>query len=349
VHGIVEDDPMKAQDSHSKAARDSAWNFHSAALPSRLLPDGKTWRVHVAQRLHVDDPSGRILKQGGWVHLKLPMHYNPKRIVLTPLGNPDPREKEGELIWPSRMTEAFVQRRDKGMGPHNVAAQEEQDPTAIEGGIIKRAWLKRRWNKHTLPERFDVEWISADLAFKDTNDPVAIQHWGYVDGTFYLIRRIAELMDFVKSEQALLAMAARSSQSITMAKVVEDKANGSAMISRMRRKVPGFEAFQPQGDKLVRLNAVSPVFASQAVVIPDETEDPTIEDYVEQLCGFPDVLHDDEADATSQAILHFQANHDSLLQLAFGDVGMGTGEMHDPSEKIRPFNFDIGVGGDRDR
>ncbi len=339
VNGIVEDDLMKAQDAHSKAARESAWDFHSGTLPSRLLPGKKSFWVHVAQRLHVDDPSGRILKEGGYVHLKLPMHYSPKRVVITPLGNPDPREIEGELLWPERMTEDYVQKRGKGMGPHNVAAQEEQEPTSLEGGIVKRAWMQKRWTRKMLPERFTVEWITADLAITDTSDPIAVQRWGFHNGDFYLLQRMTDLIPFVESYSIVLQFAskAHNREPITMAKVIENKANGHAMLEinkKLGKNIPGFQPWNPGrvGDKVVRLNAVSPVFASGNVWLPDESEDPTIEDYVEQVCGFPSALHDDEVDATSQGILWFQENHESLFEMdEFAGAGFGSHEMRDPS------------------
>ncbi len=340
VNGICEDDLMKAQDAHSKAARESAWDFHSGTLPSRLLPDGHSWRVHVAQRLHTDDPSGRILKEGGWEHLKLPMHYNPKRVVLTSLGKPDPREDEGELLWPDRMSEKYVQGRAKGMGPHNVAAQEEQDPTALEGGIIKRAWMQKRWTRNMLPDHFDIEWISADLAITDTSDPIAVQRWGFHRGDFYLLQRMTDLVALVNSYQVVLGMASKSHnrEAMSMAKVIENKANGHAMIDLNKsfaKNIPGFVPWNPGNrDKVVRLNAVSPIYASGNVWLPDITEDPTIEDYVEQVCGFPSSLHDDEVDASSQAILWFQENHESMFEIGFSDIGMGAPTLYDPS--MRP-------------
>lgn len=334
VHGVCEDDPMKAQDAYSKAARDHAWRFHKGTLSSRLLPDGDTWRVVTMQRLHTDDPSGRILREeDSYVHLLLPMHYAPSRVKHTQLGIVDPREIEGELLWPDRMSEAFVKARDKDLGPYDAAAQEEQAPTSIDGGVIKRAWLAKRWTRQTKPEKFDIEWISCDPAMKDTNDSVAIQHWGYVEGTFYLLRRVARRMDFIENAATLLEFARLAGpQGALMSKVVEDKANGEALYRTLRQKVPGFETFNPQGEKLVRLMAVSPSFASLAVVIPDVTEDPGIDDYVEELCGFPHMLHDDEVDATTQALLFFRSRYDILGETQdFGDMGMGAGTLRDPS------------------
>jgi predicted phage terminase large subunit-like protein len=336
VNGICEDDPMKQQDAHSKAARETAWDYHKGTLSSRILPGERNWRVVTMQRLHIDDPTGRILKEGGWELLKIPMHYSKKRMVLTSLGRFDPRTEDGELLWPERMTEKYVQLRDKDLGPHEAAAQEEQEPSAVEGGIIKRSYLRKRWNKHTLPSEFMIEWMSADLALTDTGDPVGIQRWGYLDGNFYLIDWLKgqQRLGFTKGYQALLALASKSKNALTMPKVIENKANGPAMIelnAQLRTKVPGFEPFNPKGDKVVRLNSVSSLFASECVILPDESEHPEIEDLIENLCAFPNVAHDDDVDAISQALLFFQLRFESLTAISWGDAGMGSGEMRDPS------------------
>lgn len=343
VNGIVEDDPLKQQDAMSKAKREAAWNYHSATLSGRLLPGAKNFRVMSMQRLHVDDPSGRILKEGGWEALVLPMHFSRKHFVAMPLGNMDPREDDGELLWPSRMDEKYVAQRCKDLTPHEASAQEEQRPTALEGGVIKRADFERRWTKASLPTEWEVEWISADLALTDTGDPIAVQLWGYKNGDFYLRKRMTDRMGLAESYAIVLQFARLSRAAVTMAKVIENKANGPAMLNlnrNLRTKIPGFEPFTPKGEKIVRLNAVSPVFRSKCVIVPDEAEDPGIEDYIEQLCGMPAVRHDDEADATSQAILWFQERHGEIIDLALGDIGVGTNELRDPSEQDLVLDLD---------
>lgn len=339
VHGILEDDPLKAQDVYSKASRDAAWRYHKGTLSSRLLPDGNTWRIVMMQRLHVDDVSGRILREeDGYVHLCLPQHYSPSRVKMTPLGKPDPRTEEGELLWPSRMTEEFVRDRVKDMGPHDAAAQEEQSPTNLEGGIIKASYFAKRWTKATLPSAFDVEWISCDPAVTDTNDAVAIQHWGYTSGAFYLLRRFNAKIDFVKTVEMLIEfMRLAGPQGTTMAKVIENKANGHPIHRVLRDKVPGLMLFDPGSrDKLTRLNSVSAIFASGSIVLPDVTEDASIGDYIEQICGFPNVVHDDEVDATTQGLLYFQTHHEDFLSLSL-DGGFGEHSVRDPSMTLLNF------------
>ena len=44
-----------------------------------------------------------------------------------------------------------------------------------------------------------------------------------------------------------------------MAKVIEDKANGPAVIQSLAHEIPGILAVQPRGGKVARAYAVSPL------------------------------------------------------------------------------------------
>ena len=63
---IVIDDPMKPQDAHSEAARESTKQWYSNTLLSRLDDKTKDAIVVVMQRLHLDDLVGHLLEQEGW-------------------------------------------------------------------------------------------------------------------------------------------------------------------------------------------------------------------------------------------------------------------------------------------
>ncbi len=85
-------------------------------------------------------------------------------------------------------------------------------------------------------------------------------------------------------------------------KLIEEKANGPAIISALRREISGIVPVNPQGSKEARLNAVAPDIEAGNVYIPDPSIAPWIHDYVEELAAFPSGANDDQVDATSQAL-----------------------------------------------
>ena len=54
----------------------------------------------------------------------------------------------------------------------------------------------------------------------------------------------------------------------TVSKLVEDKANGPAVISALRHEVTGLVANTPEGDKVARAQAVSPQVESCHIYLP---------------------------------------------------------------------------------
>jgi predicted phage terminase large subunit-like protein len=86
-------------------------------------------------------------------------------------------------------------------------------------------------------------------------------------------------------------------------KLVEDKANGSAVIQMLRHEIGGMIAVEPGGGKIVRANAASPQIESGNVYLPHPLRAHWVEDFIEECAAFPQGRYDDQVDAMSQALL----------------------------------------------
>ena len=93
-------------------------------------------------------------------------------------------------------------------------------------------------------------------------------------------------------------MAARWPQAT--AHLVEDKANGPAVLDALSHTLPGLIPVQPQGGKEARANVVQPLAEAGNVHLPGF--EPWTGDLIEELAGFPNATHDDQVDALPQAI-----------------------------------------------
>lgn len=337
VHGIVEDDPLKMQDASSKCARDEAWDYRTQALGFRLLPEN-SWRVVIMQRLHEDDPSGRILSRGGrddeeaelrdsYVHLCLPMEYEPERRCVTKLFA-DPRTEAGELLWPQRMNAKFVQEKKspQGLGEYGYAGQGQQRPAPAEGGIIKRAWL-RYWLEY--PE--DLEFIiqSWDFPVKKTGKSFAVGFvFGFKAPNTYLLDRFRAHTGFAD----MLAAARRMNENWPdcREKLIEDKASGSDVIETVREEIPGIVPVTPVGSKEERLVAVSYIIEAGNLFVPHPSIAPWVHEVIDEWCTFPNATNDDQVDTLSQALKrlygHKRPKKPSPLRLG------GAGERTSPWE-----------------
>ena len=150
------------------------------------------------------------------------------------------------------------------------------------------------------------------MTFKETTSGsyVVGQVWARVGGQFYLVDQVRARMNFPATCAALRSLSAKHPDAA--AKIVEEAANGAAVIAALTREVSGLIAVKPAGSKESRLAAVSPFFEARNVFVPDPGIAPWVHDWIEELTTFPKAAHDDQADATSQA----------LVRLGFGPAPM---------------------------
>jgi len=90
----------------------------------------------------------------------------------------------------------------------------------------------------------------------------------------------------------------------TLAKLIEDKANGSAVIQMLYREIPGILPVNPEGGKVARAAAVSPLTAGN-IYLPHPLYAPWVTEFIEECAAFPNGAHDDQVDAMTQALLRW--------------------------------------------
>ena len=124
--------------------------------------------------------------------------------------------------------------------------------------------------------------------------------WGRRGTDAYLLDQIHERADFVTTLHKLTALCRKWPQATL--KLVEDKANGPALISMLAKRIVGIVPINPTAGKVQRAEAWAPLLESRHVYIPDETLAPWVGDYIEECAGFPNAAHDDQVDQTSMAL-----------------------------------------------
>lgn len=206
---IILDDPNNVQKAESEVDRGTVNHYFTEVMPTRVNDATRDPIIVIQQRTHEEDVSGIILaKEMDYVHLMIPMRYEPDRHCYTSIGWQDPRgmdedgkmlegeeleAQQDELAWPARFPEWVVRREEETMGPYATAGQFQQRPTARGGGIIKRNWwaifpptgwegLQRRADGSIdiqFPP-FDIKVASLDTAYteKQESDYSALTLWG---------------------------------------------------------------------------------------------------------------------------------------------------------------------------
>jgi predicted phage terminase large subunit-like protein len=213
----------------------------------------------------------------------------------------DPREP-GAALWPEKKDVRALAQIKIQLGSRKFAALYQQRPTPAEGGVWKRHW----WQFYTaLPPRLDEIIQSWDMAFKDlrTSDYVVGQVWGRLKADLFLLDEVRDRLDFPATLEAVRRLSAKWPQA--RRKLVEDKANGTAVIAMLKKEIPGLIAVEPMGSKEARASAASPEIEAGNVWLPNALVAPWITDWIEECSAFPTGTHDDRVDAASQAINHF--------------------------------------------
>lgn len=308
VDVLIVDDPVKDREQADSAVyRERAWNWFTDVARPRLAPHAAM--IVVSTRWHEEDLTGRLLSGANsheWRHLHIRAQAeapSEKRPDPDPLGR-----EHGEYIpsarnWPEGRWESV--KRDIGSRAWNALYQ--GDPAPADGDVWKKEW----WSWYDLPlwvQRDDQCWMpdgyevimSWDMAFKDTrtSDYVVGQVWAKKGGSAFLLDQVRERMGFTATQKAVAAMVRKWPQA--HAKLVEDKANGTAILETLKAVMPGLVPITPKESKMARAAAVSPFIESRNVWLPRFAQ--FSDDLVEEAAAFPNGAHDDAVDSASQAL-----------------------------------------------
>ena len=303
---IIIDDPVKnREDADSATMREKVYDWYTSTLYTRLEKDGCI--LLTLTRWHEDDLAGKLLKaaQEGadqWTILELPAvcEYPPK---------PYDVRQEGEALWKWKYDEEALEKMKVTVGSRDWAALYQQHPTPGEGGTFKREW----WNYYkVLPDGLYDFVQSWDCTFKDaqSSDYVVGQVWARKGSSRYLLDQVRGRMSFTETLRAIRSLSAKWPQAVR--KLIEDKANGTAVIDVLRKEIPGLIPVEPEGGKIVRANAVTAVAEAGNIYLPDPSIAPWVHDFVEEHAVFPNGANDDQVDAQTQANTYYNSSSFSL-------------------------------------
>lgn len=331
---LIVDDPVRDfAAAHSEPTRQAVWDWWTANAVTRLEPPSLV--VVIATRWHEDDLIGRLLSDehegdpSEWDTIILPAlaDHDPDKGEADPLG----REPGEPLLSPLVAAEEpgkkgrelalqrFAELR-RNVGSYAWSALFQQKPAPAAGAIFNAGWW-RFWNtspaaatedgriQHLNPEalrggRVITSW---DATFKDTkaSDYVVGQRWARLRANRYLLDQVRARMSFTKTVAAMKAFTTDGlGARLAHEHLVEDKANGPAILDALKDEISGLKPINPRGSKEARARAVTPEIESGNVLLPD----PTMPGYewvnalIAEARSFPTGEHDDQVDSMTQAL-----------------------------------------------
>lgn len=301
---IVIDDPLKAQDRNSAAARKNCVDWYVGTLSSRKNRRN-TPVVLIMQRLHPQDLAGYALQE----------ERDQWNVIDIPAQNAD-----GTSIWEQRIGKEELDRM-KEANPEIYWAQYQQQPSESAFTIFKSTWW-RYWNDlDRVEDRITLKFITADTAFKakDSNDWTVFQCWG-IEGIsgMYLIDQWRGRWEFPTMLKKATEFWKKHSKPENPRHTpatefwIEDKASGTSLAQTLRSEdIPARDWEPPDKispDKVGRANQCTQFISQGRIFLPLNTMPgyQWVDGFVNEHSAFTSDdshLFDDQVDAETEAIL----------------------------------------------
>lgn len=299
---LIIDDPHSTETAESPAERATTTRKFREGATDRLNDLEKSAIVVVMQRLHADDVSGTILKlQLPYVHLCLPMEFEPKTACVTKIGFTDPRQNDGDLLDPVRFPRAAVEDLKHVKGAYAYAGQYQQRPTPREGGLFKRHWFEGKIIGAAPPgTRWVRHWDLAATKSTTAARTAGVKLGRTPDGR-YIVGHVVKTQDEGNAVRKLIkATAETDGRSVEISLPQDPGQAGKVQKSDMVAMLAGWtvRAEPETGDKYTRAEPFSvQCEAGNVYLLQGEWND----DYLDELCLFPGGSFKDQVDASSGA------------------------------------------------
>ncbi len=291
AHLLILDDLIKnVQEAYSENVRDTVWDWYKTTLYTRI-EDGAAI-VIVNTRWHTDDLVGRLMSEEGrkWTVLKLPA------IADADYAYGDYTYREGETLWPGKFPIETVLETKGVLGSH-FSSIYQQEPEERTGNIFRRADWKRFTALPAGKKRVVQSW---DTGFKtgEENSYSACTTWVETERGYYLVHAWWDRVTFPELKRSAVELYERFMPDEVL---IEDKASGQSLVQELSEstKIP-IKPVKPTADKVARAHAVTPVFESGNVYIPEG--ELWADEVIEHAARFPRTKNTDVIDSVTQAI-----------------------------------------------
>jgi predicted phage terminase large subunit-like protein len=217
----------------------------------------------------------------------------------------------GKPLWPQFWPRVELEALQKELPHGKWMAQYQQQPTSDSSAIVKREWWQI-W-EHDDPPYCEFTLMAWDTAFEKSNraDYSACTTWGVFyqpddtgvnQANIIMLNAFRDRMEFPELKKCAIEQYKEWDPDSV---IIEKKASGAPLIYEMRAMGIPVQEFTPSkgNDKISRLNAVSDLFASGRVWVPNTH---WAEEVVEEVASFPAGDHDDYVDSVSLALMRFR-------------------------------------------
>lgn len=326
---LIVDDSMKPNEIGSEPTVTTLHDWFDNTWRSRLNNRAEDVMIIVEQRVGEMDLSGhcldgdKILTAKGdapeWTHLCIPLEADAEAVdavslqqkFVFPISGRVKERPLGDVLQPDRNPPAVV--AASKILRLTWSSQYQGRPSPLEGNMIKRADVCYYGGKNPttgeddpeLPDKFDLILVSVDAAFKDTKtaDFVCVGTVGVRGPNRYVLEVVTKHLDLPATEKETNRQRLARNVNVVL---IEDKANGTAIIKSMRQNVAGIVEIDPQGGKISRMYACCGEWQSGNWYVDRNAA--WCEPFVDHITKFPGIKNDDDVDMMTQAAAYIKRN-----------------------------------------
>lgn len=312
--GIIDDPVKNEKEALSPTTKEGHWSWYQSVFTTRLSE--YSGQIVMATSWAQDDLPGRIINQ---------FAEDPRLTVLRfpAINLPEetgynPTLPEGALAPMLHSLQKLLETKAL-LSDYWWSALYQQSAKAIGGNVFKEEGIRYYFPKD-LPAEFEIVIASWDCTFKDTDgtDYVVGQVWAKKGANTYLLAQKRDRMSFTKTTREVKA---QKDDDLRIREVlIEDKANGPAVIDTLKEQVAGIIPIEPDGSKLARAHAVTSYWEAGNVWIPHPSVAPWIKAFVGEVTFFPAGANDDQVDAMTQALRRLYGVGNAMLKFYAAEV-----------------------------
>lgn len=301
------DDPHSTETAESDTERQTAVRIFREGISDRLNDVTKSAIVIIMQRLHEQDVAGVALQLDiGFVHLNLPMEFEPERKCQTyvkgKLFFEDPRTEDGELLFPERFPAEEIERLKRAKGSYAYSGQYQQRPAPRSGGMFQRGDFEIVDAVPAGAKRCRA-WDFAATQQKPGKQPdwtVGLR-MAYHGCIFYVEDVRRDRWSPADVEKNLKSTATQDGLLVRIRMPEDPGAAGKSDAATKIKLLAGYNvtAVRPTGEKTVRAKPASAQAEAGNVKLVRGIWNET---FLDEVCSFPNAQHDDQVDAFADAL-----------------------------------------------
>ncbi len=325
------DDPHSTETAESDTERQTAVRIFREGISDRLNDVTSSAIVIIMQRLHAQDVAAVALELDiGFIHLNLPMEFEPDRACKTIVDGEvffeDPRTQEGELLFEERFPRTEIERLKKAKGSYAYAGQYQQRPTPRSGGMFQRSDFEIVDAVPSGGKRCRA-WDFAASKPKPGQQPdwtVGLKML-HINGTFYVEDVRRDRWSPSDVEKTLKNTASQDGIPVTIRMPQDPGAAGKSDAATKVKLLAGYNVKVETitGDKATRARPASAQAEAGNVKL---VRGPWNEAFLDEVCSFPNAKFDDQVDAFA----------DALNELALGRSPMKISQEAINASQMRP-------------